>query len=169
MKKKRVVKCKDQLISVIQSEMSKYGKNCDLNHIDISKVRDLSSLFGYSDFNGDISQWDTSHVFSMEHMFYKSSFNGNITNWDVSNVRYMEYMFVESDFKGDLSNWYPYKLERICVFDGAICPIPYWANYEDINERVNAINRYRLEKGIVKELNEELTNNLKIKERKIKV
>ena len=49
-------KTKDELKRIIADEILKNGNKCSLNHIDVSKITDMSSLFFNSSFNGDISQ-----------------------------------------------------------------------------------------------------------------
>jgi surface protein len=170
MRKKIKAQHRNHLVDLIMSEMIRKGNNCDLNHIDISDVKNLSAVFSNSEFNGNISEWDTSQVFSMENMFHSSKFNGDISNWDVRNVIYMNYMFTYSEFVQDLSIWKPYKAERPSdTFTSARCPKPYWTEYEEKDERAIAINAYHLKKGIMKELTDELMPNLDNKKKKLKV
>ena len=63
------------LHDLIVRRIHKYGPNCNLNDIDVSRVTFMDSLFQDSDFNGDISEWDVSNVDSMACMLERSSFN----------------------------------------------------------------------------------------------
>jgi hypothetical protein len=120
----------------------------------------MSELFTVLHFNGDISKWDVSNVINMDGMFYFSNFNGDISQWNVSNVECMSYMFSYSKFTNDLSNWTPYKLEKMsCAFLGAKCFHPYWADYENIDERKLVIDNYVEKKNLNKKLCENLINN----------
>ena len=96
---------KTDLIGLIEDAMESFGNHCDLNHIDVSGITDMSYLFNGSAFNGDISQWDVSNVNNMESMFAASLFNGNISDWNVGNVRNMSRMFAKSKFQGDIALW----------------------------------------------------------------
>ena len=99
-------KTRDELEEMIYKEIEENGNECSLNHIDVSKITNLSGLFTFfKDFNGDISGWDVSNATKMDYMFYESKFNGNIYNWDVSNVIVTTMMFSGSEFNGDISEW----------------------------------------------------------------
>jgi surface protein len=83
-----------------------YGEECNLNWVDVSRVRQMGQLFFKTTFNGDISRWDVSDVRTMLGMFANSEFNGNISEWDVSRVRNMSEMFSRAvDFDQDISGW----------------------------------------------------------------
>ena len=89
--------------SSIESVFAKF--NGDISKWDVSKVKNMSSMFMHSNFNGDISKWDVGNVKNMGSMFDGSKFNGDISKWDVSNVKTMEFMFEYSEFNGDISKW----------------------------------------------------------------
>lgn len=129
MKKTIIANDRKHLAEIIDEQIQLHGINCNLNHIDISNVKDMTHLFFRSKFNGDISEWDVSHIIDMSYMFKESIFNGdiskwntlkvarmsgmfsdskfnsNISEWDVSNVTDMNFMFCNSQFNGDISKW----------------------------------------------------------------
>ena len=114
-------KTKYELIALIQDEIEKNGNKCSLNHIDVSKITDMESLFlqqnGINNFNGDISKWDVSNVKTMSFMFGGSDFNGDISEWNVSKVESMFNMFNRSIFNGDISKWDVSKVDNMgCMF-----------------------------------------------------
>ena len=71
-----VVKNKRELKELIHRRIEEQGPNCDLNDIDVSRVKNMRGLFEESIFNGDISRWDVSSVEDMSCMFRKSIFDG---------------------------------------------------------------------------------------------
>jgi hypothetical protein len=82
-----------------------YLNNADLSHWDVSNVKYMTRMFGYSSFNGNISSWDVGNVEDMNGMFVGSVFNGDLSNWDVRNVINMYGMFAYTLFNQDLSKW----------------------------------------------------------------
>jgi surface protein len=123
---------KEHLRSLIQSEMKKYGDGCSLNHIDISQVTDMSSLFMNSPFHGDISQWDVSHVKDMSHMFERTDPLSRSLYYAASKhtpkkqnfrsfIRLVNQSLASVPFNGDISQWDVSNVEDMSfMFSGSI-------------------------------------------------
>ena len=101
---------------IVKDELDRLGHDADLNHIDVSEVTLMGSLFScykndlgekYKDLNPDISKWEVGNVKYMGHMFYDcKNFNQYISNWDVSKVENMTCMFWGCEnFNQDISSW----------------------------------------------------------------
>ncbi len=150
--KKMKIKAYDKidLIKIMNREMEYNGFKCDLNHIDVSQVEDMSHLFQFSNFKGNISQWDVSSVISMKNMFYRSDFNGDISNWNTQAVVDMSGMFIASKFNGDISNWNisnvidMHDMFKVSELEKEN-QLPYWY-FSTQEERVNAYLKYNSEK-----------------------
>jgi len=152
MSTKIIAQNKDHLRQLIKKEIQLHGVNCDLNHIDVKKIVNMSGLFYKTVFNGDISKWDVSQVQNMYSMFLLSKFNGDISKWDVSSVTDMECMFYKSRFNQDISDWTPKKLIYIeKIFKESplehINNLPYWATV-GVEFLEQAINAYWLQKTL---------------------
>ncbi len=139
--KKIIAQNKSHLKKIISHEMNINGNECDLNHIDISRVDNFSGLFGdeRKKFNGNISHWDVSHVINMKNMFFNSKFNGDISKWNTENVKNMSFMFQMSEFNGDISQWKVSKVETMeGMFNQTIFnrDLSYWdiSNVENISQ-----------------------------------
>jgi len=106
-KQDMIVATDDTIRRIVINELKRLGKDADLNHIDVSQVTDMNSVFANTDFQGDISQWDVSNVKDMNLMFYKcTNFNCDLSNWKVDNVETMANMFTGcKNFNSDISSW----------------------------------------------------------------
>ena len=160
MREKIIVNDRENLLLLIYKEINDYGNECDLNHLDISNVSSMSSLFLDFNFNGDISNWDVSNVTDMRALFSNSKFNGDISNWDVSNVTNMSWLFYKSKFNGDVSNWRPLKIEKTeDIFLACKAPVPYWFgnNNEEVVKKIKSYDLFN-----------KMNNNLKDKDANLK-
>ncbi len=116
-----VVEDRQHLQQLVGVHMDTQGAAASLNHLDVSRVTDMSYIFAHSQFNGDISQWNTSAVQSMTGMFMGSAFNRNISTWDTSRVTDMSHMFEAASFRGDLGHWNVGNVRCMTrMFDGAL-------------------------------------------------
>ena len=83
---KIVVRSKKKLIEEICNVLKTDGNSADLNHIDTSRITDMSGLFWNSKFNGDISKWNVRNVKIMYDAFINSRFNGDLYDWNIENL-----------------------------------------------------------------------------------
>lgn len=100
-----VVAPRGQLFGLVREAIATHGPYCDLNHLDVSNVQDMTSVFAGTAFNGDISRWDTSQVLNMSYLFRDCPFAGDISQWDTRSLCAAENMFTRSGFNGNISGW----------------------------------------------------------------
>jgi surface protein len=123
--------------------------NQNLDKWDVSKVTDMSYMFGHADafnqpldswnvssvidmtdmfrdaknFNQSLNRWNVSKVTNMRQLFFNaSSFNQPLADWDVSNVTNMADVFQNArSFNQPLSNWDVSKVTNMSyMFNGAV-------------------------------------------------
>lgn len=90
-----------QLEEIIAQEIAENSVSCDLNHLDVSEMQDLSDAFKGSLFQGNVSSWKVDMVFDMRGLFADSSFAGDLSNWDINPYIHVKGM-LPKDFKGIL-------------------------------------------------------------------
>ena len=63
MRKERIVaEHMAHLRELVLAAIASDGPQCNLNHIDVSKMTGMTGLFKNTNFNGDFSEWDVSNV-----------------------------------------------------------------------------------------------------------
>jgi surface protein len=137
---KIIAQNRQHLDELITEEIKLNGNNSNLNHIDVTQVKEMHFLFADSLFNGDISKWNVSKVTHMGDIFYMSDFAGNLTNWKPLSLQKCGNAFLD-------------------------CPAkePYWAKYVTHEERINAIEKYILHDSLNLELDKDNEQKKKIK------
>lgn len=121
-KKTQIIYATDEtLYRIVRDEIDKLGKDADLNHIDVSAVKNffygldwndskpdnLLGLFEGTAFYGDVSGWDMTNAEITTGMFQDCiKFNCDISCWNVENIRRCNYMFRNCiAFRQNLSKW----------------------------------------------------------------
>lgn len=116
----------ENIRKIVKNELDKCGHDAELNHIDVSQVTNMDSLFScyegdylepeYEDLNPDVFGWDVRNVKSMYGTFYEChNFNHDLSGWDVRNVEDMRCMFSGCKrFDCDLSKW---KVRKVACMD----------------------------------------------------
>ena len=81
----------------------------------LSKVKDMSSMFAVSNFNQNINDWNIQNVETLSMMFLGSTFNQPLGNWNTSNVTDMTALFSLSKFNQDIHMWDTSKVTSMAV------------------------------------------------------
>lgn len=116
-------------LKVLVRDVVGRGHECvDLNHIDVSLVKNFSYLFGevfgwkeidngHSNpggsawypkkikLNVDISKWDVSSGVNFVALFDRADFCGDLSGWDMRAAKQVDLMFHNSSFNGDIARW----------------------------------------------------------------
>lgn len=113
----------ETLFDIIDEHMDNFGRDVDLNHIDVSACTRMSHVINgvwcglfeagrrskksNETFCGDVSKWNMSNVKNMLLMFEGcKDFNCDLSKWDVHNVEMMQKAFHEChNFNCDISKW----------------------------------------------------------------
>jgi hypothetical protein len=96
---------KSHLQRLIQYAVACNGLDCDLNHIDVSDITDMSGSFRETQFNGDVSRWNVGRVTQMQHMFSGAIFCGYLGCWEPKNETAWSDAFVGSKFMMEPLQW----------------------------------------------------------------
>ena len=87
----------DTIRQIVKDELDRLGLGANLNHIDVSKVTDMSTNY--------YKKWHWG-LFSVENKSNEEGFYGDVSEWDVSSVKDMKFMFHNCDkFNCDISGW----------------------------------------------------------------
>lgn len=90
-----------QLRNVVLHEIATNGTTCDLNHLDVRKVLDMSGTFEGTNFVGDVSAWNVSNAWDLRGMFENCPFQGDLSKWALGFRMQMKGMLA-STFRGVL-------------------------------------------------------------------
>lgn len=146
-----IVASDDTLYRIVRDEISKLGKDADLNHIDVSEVKDffygldmdedspenLLGLFEDTGFCGDVSSWDMHNAKCIDWLFNGcKNFDCDISKWDVSSVQSCRGLFYGCEaFFQDLTKWdlsnVKHKKNRLYMFEnsGMTRGMQYWPKF----------------------------------------
>ena len=89
------------LKDTVCKEIAANGADCDLNHLDVGEMQDISNTFEGTTFTGDVSSWQVGAMRDMRRLFAKCPFSGDLSQWDVNPRSLIEGM-LSADFRGTL-------------------------------------------------------------------
>lgn len=83
------------------------GEPLDLNHLDVSRLRDFRFIFSQIKRPLRVESWDVSNALDMRAMFEGFEGSCNLGNWKVSKVHCFNHMFNDAKWSHplDLSKW----------------------------------------------------------------
>ena len=90
---------------IIEDEIKKHGPAVDLNHVDVSRLTSLHSVFCRSPFCGDISKWNVSNIEDFSQLFMGSQISCDLSQWNTSKVKTMHKTFAGCKKIPNISEW----------------------------------------------------------------
>ena len=106
-----------ELISLLKTLLDERGPNADLNDIDTSNVRDMSTLFPTVDkdiHKNNISEWNVINVTNMDTMFYNTDITTlDLSKWNVRKVESMRGMFFKCKYLQNTGNLNDWKVDKV--------------------------------------------------------
>lgn len=110
------------LRQIVIQEIAENGPTCDLNHLNVGEMQDISGTFKGTNFNGNVSRWNIGMACDIRDVFADCPFSGDLSQWDV-NVLSEINGFLSPTFKGVLPALRTEPAEKrtaayIAMFDG---------------------------------------------------
>lgn len=114
---------RDTLRDLVLQEIALHGPACDLNHLDVSEMQDISDTFKGTPFVGDVSQWNIVGIRDLRGLFANTPFSGDLSQWAI-NPRVHNDGMLPATFMGTLPLLLAEPPEErtavyITMFDGA--------------------------------------------------
>lgn len=78
------VHLRHELHALVRKEIADNGPACDLNHLDVSDVMDISDTFKGTGFVGDVSRWSIGTARDLRGLFANTPFSGDLSKWDLN-------------------------------------------------------------------------------------
>ena len=84
----------DKLIILKLPKQEREGIPHNLYKLDVSKIKDLSNVFSYTNINNNLNAWDTSNVTNFDYVFYEANnINVKNLNWKINEKASKEFAF----------------------------------------------------------------------------